>query len=206
MKIECTWPKPPVSVADNVLARLTSGEDNSSPIVWSELLGSFNSLPLKLSLTTPHSSLLLQHYLVELGPSMAPAPLKRNPFVSLVLPLAYSDELVMQCVVALGGAGLSFRQQSEDPVLKSSTTVHYYCVVKSLRLALQNLDTKDTGKILRILLVLILIANFEVWPIFNTVQFYPKVNDLEHHHADALWLSGFFGEMLPRRNIPAPTS
>lgn len=92
---------------------------------------------------------------------MAPIPLSRNPFMSVVMPLAYVDDLVMQCVMALGGANLTFKQPAKVDIQASMMT-HYCCVVTSLRKAFRNLSSEDTGKVLRVLLVIILVANFEV--------------------------------------------
>jgi hypothetical protein len=88
-------------------------------------------------------------------------PLKRNPYVSIVLPLAYTDDLVMQCVFALGGANLTFKD-SPKPDIEATTAAHYFCIVRSLRVVFQDLVIEDSSKLLRILLVLIMVANFEV--------------------------------------------
>ncbi|KAJ3538856.1 hypothetical protein NM208_g5724 [Fusarium decemcellulare] len=83
-----------------------------------------------------------------------------NPFITYVLPLAASDELVMDIVLALGGAHLSVNDVNAKH-LEVVTRSHYASVLAGLR-HLINQDEFDTptGKI-RVLVLLLLLCVFE---------------------------------------------
>ncbi|CAK7220921.1 hypothetical protein SEUCBS140593_004398 [Sporothrix eucalyptigena] len=63
----------------------------------------------RVAAMTPLSSSMLRHYIVEAAPTLATSRAARNPYIAAFLPLAYTDDLVMHCVLAIGGAHLSNR-------------------------------------------------------------------------------------------------
>ncbi|EPE07504.1 c6 transcription factor [Ophiostoma piceae UAMH 11346] len=63
----------------------------------------------RVAAMTPLSSSMLRHYIVEASPTLATNRTARNPYIAAILPLAYTDDLVMHCVLAIGGAHLSNR-------------------------------------------------------------------------------------------------
>ena len=63
----------------------------------------------RVAAMTPLSSSMLRHYIVEASPTLATNRAARNPYIAAILPLAYTDDLVMHCVLAIGGAHLSNR-------------------------------------------------------------------------------------------------
>ncbi|CAK7216935.1 hypothetical protein SBRCBS47491_002992 [Sporothrix bragantina] len=70
------------------------------------------ALPLqrrRVASMTPVSASMLRHYIVEAAPTLATSRAARNPYIAAFLPLAYTDDLVMHCVLAIGGAHLSNR-------------------------------------------------------------------------------------------------
>ncbi len=159
------------------------GAAEGNNISWSQTLGAFISPSRAAVLDPPHSALLLRKYIVVTGPRLAAAWGDDNPLMSRVLPIAYTDDLVMHCLMALGGTVLpssSERQQQQDEeglrqgqsddvaaagggVLSTAAEKHYACVLRAVRVALQQQDLRpgDTDKVLRILLVLILMAHYE---------------------------------------------
>ena len=63
----------------------------------------------RVAAMTPLSSSMLRHYIVETAPILATCRAARNPYIAAFLPLAYTDDLVMHCILAIGGAHLSNR-------------------------------------------------------------------------------------------------
>jgi hypothetical protein len=97
-----------------------------------------------------------------LGVLLAPVPQEANPFLNTILPLAYTDDLLMHCLMALSGAHMSSHDQEIKPETQSAIARHYAGIVGSLRDALPGLDASETDKVLRILLTLMLLAYYEV--------------------------------------------
>ncbi|ERT00096.1 hypothetical protein HMPREF1624_03465 [Sporothrix schenckii ATCC 58251] len=63
----------------------------------------------RVAAMTPLSASMLRHYIVEAAPTLATCRAAQNPYVAAFLPLAYTDDLVMHCILAIGGAHLSNR-------------------------------------------------------------------------------------------------
>lgn len=63
----------------------------------------------RVAAMTPLSASMLRHYIVEAAPTLATCRAANNPYIAAFLPLAYTDDLVMHCVLAIGGAHLSNR-------------------------------------------------------------------------------------------------
>ncbi|KAL1891737.1 hypothetical protein Sste5346_007487 [Sporothrix stenoceras] len=63
----------------------------------------------RVAAMTPLSASMLRHYIVEAAPTLATCRAASNPYIAAFLPLAYTDDLVMHCVLAIGGAHLSNR-------------------------------------------------------------------------------------------------
>ncbi|OQV01306.1 Fungal specific transcription factor domain-containing protein [Cladophialophora immunda] len=93
----------------------------SPPLVFSDGASSMS----------PHSLLLLQHYLEETSTFLVAKPAHYNPYVTLVMPLAYSDDLLMHAVLALSGTQLSFKKAREYQI-HIATRRHYSKTLRSL--------------------------------------------------------------------------
>ncbi|KAH7121461.1 fungal-specific transcription factor domain-containing protein [Dactylonectria macrodidyma] len=108
-----------------------------------------------------------QQYLDFTADMLSRGPSKDgNPFITYILPLAMSDSLVMECVLAIGGAHLSVN----DPTarrLEVATRNHYACILAGLKTALSNQMAErvnDQGmprKTWQVLLTLLLLCVFE---------------------------------------------
>lgn len=105
--------------------------------------------------------MLLSYYITETGPTMTTWSGSGNACLSSVLPIAYIDDLVMHSVMAMGGTHLC-SGKGNTAELRAATESHYACVLRSVRLALHDLQPEDTGKVVRILSVLMLMAHCEV--------------------------------------------
>lgn len=157
------------SSADSPLSSAASQDiqpDEELEDTW----GGFESLHIPRSVAsgeravalTPSSSLLLQHYLNATSGLLVAKPLFNNPFVTLVLPLTFSDELLMHSVLALSGTHLSFKK-GDDVDIQLATYKHYALLLQKLRVALTAHHFQDdVEKSLRLLLVLMVLCYVEV--------------------------------------------
>jgi hypothetical protein len=151
------------AVGQNASYRAPRGGDCSftgTSIHWSKDIGSFLGAE-RAALLTPSSHVLLEHYLAETGPLLATTPVKINPFVTYIIPLCYSDDLLMHTVLALSGSHLCCKQPG-DFDLERATYLHCASVLQSLRIAFQNVRAASTSKVVRLLVILLMLCHFEV--------------------------------------------
>lgn len=139
---------------------------------WNRTVGAF-TITAKATLVTPSSSLFLHHYLANTGSLLASVAPEDNPFITYLIPMAYSDDLIMHCLMALGGIHLgsvtcwprpASSKTSFSPV-EADAALHYSCALRGLRTALDdvtNTARMDTEKLLRALTAVILVAKLEV--------------------------------------------
>lgn len=132
-----------------------------SSILWRSLTASFMSDD-RPTLLTPHSVLLLQHYLEDTACFLVPKIRTRNPFITQVLPLAYSDDLLMHAVMSLSGTHLSCQQQ-DNLDIQLATRKHYSLLLKGLRKAFAD-EAKQpcSERSLRLLVILVVLCHVEV--------------------------------------------
>ena len=147
------------------MVALRYGADTTA-VSWSTHHDSFVG-PSKPMFLTPVSGLLLRHYIAEGGPRLTVTTSPHNVGMTSVLPLAYMDDLVMHSILAIGGTMLALKQADPGP-LETATESHYACLLRGVRSALQDLQPQETTKVLRILMVLVLTATYEV-PRFDNV-------------------------------------
>ncbi|KAK1238215.1 hypothetical protein MKX08_002794 [Trichoderma sp. CBMAI-0020] len=115
---------------------------------------------------TPVSITLLRHYFEFTAGLLSPT---KCPFITVVLPLAYIDELLMHTVLALSGTHLECRQSRQhagsmaavDPEMQHATALHYQKTISGLRCEMVNFDTANDQKQTRILLILIIACHYE---------------------------------------------
>ena len=117
---------------------------------------------------TAHSTFLLSHYFRETASFFAMTPLKDNPFVTVLLPIGYADDLLMHGMLALSGAHLSCKQP-EDLGIVAATQTHYSRLINGLRVEIANLDKDDFGKTERLLRVLMIVCFYEVRALYTSV-------------------------------------
>lgn len=140
---------------------VTGGVADGSLTLWRALPASFMSDDRPI-LLTPHSFLLLQHYLEDTACVLVPKLRRRNPFITHVLPLAYSDDLLMHAVMALSGIHLSY-QQKDNLDIQLATRNHYSLLLKGLRLAFVDESKQPcTERSLRLLVILVVLCHVEV--------------------------------------------
>lgn len=118
---------------------------------------------------TPASVALLRHYLEYTAGLLCTSPPGKSPFITVVLPLAYADDLLMHTVLALSGTHLECRQsrwqatstRGIDPETQNATALHYQKTISGLREELADFDSADGQKQVRLLLVLIMACHYE---------------------------------------------
>jgi hypothetical protein len=110
---------------------------------------------------TPQSVVLLGHYLTETAAILAMTPLNLNPFVTVLLPLSYDDDLLMHGLLALSGAHLTFRKP-EDFALAQTTSLHHSLLVSQLRVEFASLREDDSARKERLLRVVLVLCQYEV--------------------------------------------
>lgn len=88
------------------------------------------STPLGCSLG-PVSSMFLAHFVAETSRFMTIVSPEKNPFLTHMLPMAFSDELILHSLLALGGAHLERKQSS--PEINTWVCRHYGRVLYQLQ-------------------------------------------------------------------------
>lgn len=88
-------------------------------------------------------------------------PVQNSPFVTMLIPLGYTDGLLMHGLLALSGSHLTYRKP-DDIRLALATSLHYSRLVTGLRIELANLQEDDIEKKQRLLRVLLVASHYEV--------------------------------------------
>jgi hypothetical protein len=112
------------------------------------------------NLGRPASRVLFEHYVHETADRLAINRGTGNPFVSCVIPVAHSDSMVMDSVLALSGAHLCSTTQGDDVVSTSST--HYILAVRQLKHELTHVASGEPPDLVRLLLTILLLSITEV--------------------------------------------
>jgi len=115
----------------------------------------------------PNSSLLFEHYQIETARHLPVAMWTNNPFITYVLPLAYSSDLIMHGVLALSGAHLCFA--STSAVITTATWTHYALALRGTKHALIRKINGESVNTLHLLLVTLLLCQVEVSNITATL-------------------------------------
>jgi Fungal specific transcription factor domain/Fungal Zn(2)-Cys(6) binuclear cluster domain len=109
-----------------------------------------------------HSSsrLLLRHYLESTSALLAAKPMRTNPFVTLIMPLAHCDDLLMHAILALSGTHYICKYPNATDI-RQSTWKHYAVVIKTLR-KVQRLSVVSPEESLHLLATLMVLCHVEV--------------------------------------------
>lgn len=144
---------------------------------------------------TPKSGQLFDGYLSNTATQLGVLPDKTNHFIYCILPLAFSDKLVMNCVLALAGAHIGcFDAVDEEAAL--ATSKHYSSALHDLQLALCSEQKAKERNPLQLLLITSLLCKVEVGIPF------PLQNP---DHVIANTFSGYLRE-IPRNSAASFTS
>lgn len=106
----------------------------------------------------PHARLLFVHYIAETASQLGAVSQTETPFITFILPLALSDDLIMHSLLALSGAHLS-HEKTWDAQIYLTTCLHYAIVVHYLQEAFAD---DAPIKLPRVLLATLMLCTFEV--------------------------------------------
>ncbi|CZR57672.1 uncharacterized protein PAC_07561 [Phialocephala subalpina] len=112
-------------------------------------------------LQSPGSRLLFERYLSQTSNDLGITPVSKNPFVGYCIPLAFSTDLIMNCLLALAGADYCTKE-SADPATKSVAWSHYSLTVRGLRTHLSNNERRSVESTLHVLLITMGICMIEL--------------------------------------------
>ena len=112
------------------------------------------------TLIHPSSRILFEHYVHETADRLSIIQGPENPFITCVMPLARSDAMVMDGVLALSGAHLCYTMQGSD--MKSISSTHYALAVRRLKHELTRVATGEPTDPVQLLLTILLLTTTEV--------------------------------------------
>lgn len=115
--------------------------------------------PGHLTLRDSKTNILFLHYVAETVTPLCTRSENDNPFVTCVLPRAYSDSLIMSAVIAL--SGVHFCHKNPNAEMLYVTWQYYAQAVRGLKYELTRLDG-DEQSLVRLLFVTILLCHVEV--------------------------------------------
>lgn len=116
------------------------------------------------SLKDPSSRILFEHYVNKTAHLLSAIRGPENPFITCVLPLARSDSMIMDCVLAISGAHLDCTAPGSDIKLASST--RYALALRQFKHTLTKTISGKDIKPVNLLLTTLMLCHFEVSVLF----------------------------------------
>ena len=135
----------------------------------------FSALFGSLNLRRPASRTLLEHYVRKTADLLSIIRGPQNPFITCVMPLAYSDPMIMDSILALSGSHLCHTVPGAD--LISASLIHYNLAVNQLKYRLTRIDAGKPADPVRLLLAILVLSITEVSILTNCCKF-QDVQDL----------------------------
>ena len=115
--------------------------------------------PSHLTLRDPKTNMLFAHYVEETAGLLCTRSDRDNPFISFVLPRAYSDSLIMSSVIAL--SGVHFCHLNHHYGMQCTTWTYYAQAIRGLKHELTKTNG-DENSAARLLFATILLCHVEV--------------------------------------------
>lgn len=106
------------------------------------------------------SRILFEHYTNETAHRLSTVHGNDNPFITYVLPIAHSDSIVMDVVLAVSGAHIS--SSTSDLELKSASFEHYGIVLRQIKHILTQVNYGKVWRPEHLLLTALMLCHFEV--------------------------------------------
>lgn len=169
-QLPCTWPSAGSCSQNDIVTNSGNGHSSLVPVpsipppVSNVHRGADTESPPRACMLTPQSVNLLSHFIVNTAHHFAMGPMHQNPFVSILVPLASADDLLMHALLTVSGAYLS----SSNPDLAiceditRATSLHYSRLIAGLRSELWGLRDDDLEKRERLLRLLLILCHYEV--------------------------------------------
>lgn len=125
--------------------------------------GPLTSLPgiSHATVHTPLSPLLLRYYVQSTANILVAKPAEANPFLNVVLPRAYFDDLLMNSILALSAQQL-MGEHGVDAEIQRTAWHHYGLALRKIRVYTEDVKTLPPGQILLLLVVTLVLCNVEV--------------------------------------------
>lgn len=169
-QLPCTWPAATLSSRSD--SEASAGMDltrsvttvSVPPPVSTIHRGAESEARQRACMLTPQSVNLLSHFIAQTASCFAMGPVHLNPFVSVLVPLASTDDLLMHALLALSGAHLTYN----DPTLPiraevtRAASMHYSKLIAGLRSEFSSLAEDDLEKKERLLRLLLVVCHYEV--------------------------------------------
>jgi Fungal specific transcription factor domain/Fungal Zn(2)-Cys(6) binuclear cluster domain len=125
----------------------------SSQIRLSEMFGT-------AALKHPSSRILFEHYIKSTSQLLCHIRGPETPFITCVIPLARTDPMIMDCVLAISGAHLSCSSSAPEVHLASST--HYALALRQFKHTLTKAVSGKGLKPANLLLTALMLCHVEV--------------------------------------------
>ncbi|KAI9733577.1 MAG: hypothetical protein M1834_003179 [Cirrosporium novae-zelandiae] len=103
------------------------------------------------------SRFLLQHYVQITAPRISGRVYPENPYITYILPLALSDDKIMQTVLAISGTHLMVHNPSVEHLMRS----HYAVALRSVKHELTKYANGESSDVLKLLVTTLLLCQFE---------------------------------------------
>ncbi len=120
------------------------------------------------SLKGPSSRILFEHYINNTSQLLCTIRGPENPFITCVIPLARTDSMIMDCVLAISGAHLGCAASGPDIQLASST--HYALALRQFKHTLTKTVSGKDLKPVNLLLTALMLCHVEVCTVFLISQ------------------------------------
>lgn len=130
-------------------------------------------------LLSPSSRILFDRYVSQTCKDLGVTTKPSNPFLGYVLPLALSNQLYMNCILALSGSDLSVDDMI-DPSSMSATWSHYSHAVRGLHSQLSNLAPGDIQQALHLLFLTLGLMHVELLSCAPTHLIFPHLVASRH--------------------------
>lgn len=112
------------------------------------------------TLKYPSLRVLFEHYIVNTSHLLCTIRGTENPFVTCVIPLARTDPMIMDCVLAISGAHLGCAASGSEIQLASST--HYALALRGFKHTLTAIVSGKDLKPVNLLLTALMLCHVEV--------------------------------------------
>ncbi|PVH79124.1 hypothetical protein DL98DRAFT_589731 [Cadophora sp. DSE1049] len=130
-------------------------------------------------LLSPSSRILFDRYVSQTSKDLGATTKASNPFVGYVIPLALSDKLYMDCILALSGSDLSVDEMI-DPSSMSATWSHYSHAVRGLHCQLSYLAPGNIQQALHLLFLTLGLMHVELLSCAPTHLIFPHLIASRH--------------------------
>ncbi|PHH81760.1 hypothetical protein CDD82_7930 [Ophiocordyceps australis] len=167
-RLDCTWPRP--SHDDSHPGYNTSQRAIVPSSPWRQLYA---------TTFTPVSPRLLEHYQTNTALHLQVRTCMRNPFVTCVLSLAQSDNVLMHAVLAVSGAHLSYKLPDAAET-ELATRRHYLRALNGLQHVIASGRVEENRDMQSLLLTLAFLCQYEVLSTASSSIFAMHLSAMRH--------------------------